>query len=261
MNEDLKQLQGTWRIATLEIEGQTMSAASLGGAQITVKGERFISTGMGAAYEGKIEIDASSNPKALDLKFDTGPEKGNTNAGIYELNGDTWRLCLNTRGKKRPEKFAAVPGTGIAVEVLQRGAATNVAEVAPPELDNVRFEPAPELAGEWSMVSGSLDGHALDKRMVKSGRRVVNGSDMTVMFGSNLHSKAKYTVDRSQTPAAIDIYNTAGGNAGTVQYGIYQLEGKLLKLSIAAPGRDRPADFTSSQGDGRTVVVWTAAGR
>jgi len=262
VKEDLKNLQGTWRVSALEVDGQTMSAAALGGAQITVKGDRFISTGMGAAYEGAIELDGSVKPKAMDLKFDTGPEKGNTNAGIYELSGDTWRICLNTRGRKRPEKFAAPPGTGIAVEVLERGAATvKPAEIIPPELENVRLEPAPELAGEWIMVSGSLDGHPLDKRLVKIGRRIVAGNDMTVMFGSDVHSKAKYTVDRSKTPAAIDIYNTAGGSAGKLQYGIYVVDGKTLKLAIAAPGRDRPDDFQSAIGDGRTVVVWTAAAK
>jgi len=29
-----------------------------------------------------------------------------------------------------------------------------------------------------------------------------------------------------------------------------------LKLSFAAPGDNRPEDFTSQGGDGRTVTVW-----
>jgi hypothetical protein len=56
---------------------------------------------------------------------------------------------------------------------------------------------------------------------------------------------------------AIDFYNTEGTNAGKIQYGICEADGKTLRLSIAAVGRERPMDFSSTSGDGRTVVVWT----
>ena len=65
-------------------------------------------------------MDATAIPKAVNLNFTTGPEKGNTNFGIYELDGDNWRICLNTRGTTRPRTFAAEAGTGIALEVLKR---------------------------------------------------------------------------------------------------------------------------------------------
>ena len=257
MKQDIERLQGTWKIVSLEMDGKTISGAALGGAQLTIQDDHFTSTGMGAVYEGTMEVDTTASPKAFNLKFTTGPEKGNTNFGIYELDGEKWRICLNTRGTTRPQRFAAEPGTGIAVEVLQRGAAAAEAPADQFRLENVHFEPAPELAGEWSMVSGAFDGHPLDKNFVRMGKRVVKGSEMTVTFGREVYSKAKYTVDRSKTPVAIDIYNTEGANAGKLQYGIYEVNGNMLKLSLAAAGRGRPRDFTSTPGDGRTVVVWT----
>jgi uncharacterized protein (TIGR03067 family) len=113
------------------------------------------------------------------------------------------------------------------------------------------------LAGVWSMVSGTFDGHPLDKNFVKSAKRVVEGSETTVTFGRELYSRAKYSVDRSKTPAAIDFYHLAGSHAGKLQFGIYEVRSNMLKLSVASPGAERPGDFTSNQGDGRTVVVWT----
>jgi uncharacterized protein (TIGR03067 family) len=56
---------------------------------------------------------------------------------------------------------------------------------------------------------------------------------------------------------AIDYYNTEGSNAGKMQPGIYELNGKTLKFCFAAPGRERPGDFASTPGDGRTFTVWT----
>jgi uncharacterized protein (TIGR03067 family) len=76
---------------------------------------------MGAVYEGVIELDTSATPRWLDMIFDAGPEKGNTNPGIYEVNGDSWKLCIATRGNVRPSTFGSTPGSGLALELLTRG--------------------------------------------------------------------------------------------------------------------------------------------
>jgi len=128
------------------------------------------------------------------------------------------------------------------------------------DLASLRFEPAPEMAGEWSMVSGVLSGQPLDKMMTKYGKRVVEGNKMTVSFGPQLYAKAKFMVDRSKTPMAIDYYNTAATHLGKIQHGIYELEGKTLKLCMAAPGEERPTAFTSAPGSGAALTVW-ALGR
>src|SRR5438067_1527262 len=120
--KDLDLLQGSWRIATMEVDGREMPAQMLAGSSIVVKGSRFTSTGMDAVYEGELVLDPSAMPRRLDMRFDAGPEKGNTNLGIYELNGDNWRLCLAMRGSVRPVSFATQAGSGFALETLTRGA-------------------------------------------------------------------------------------------------------------------------------------------
>ncbi len=276
--QDMDRLQGAWRMVSLDLDGHTISGAELGGANLLIQGKHFTSGSMGAAYEGSIELDPATSPKAITLTFTTGPEKGNVNYGIYELEGDKLRICLATRGSNRPKEFKA-SGAGVALEVFQRGETAAIplyragdfpagsrgrdpqaAALAALHLENVRFELAPELAGTWAMISGTFDGRPLDPNYMRLGRRVVEGSDMTVMFGDELYSKAKYTVDRSRKPFAIDLYNIAGTSAGKVQHGIYEVNDGVLKLSIAAAGQDRPADFSTSPGDGRTVVTWKTGG-
>ncbi len=249
---DIARLQGAWKIVSLEMEGRAMAAGMLAGARMAIQGDHFTSTGMGATYEGTIEVDASKTPRTFNLKFSAGPEKGNASLGIYELDGDTWRICFTGRGTERPQKFASEPGTGVALEILKRETGTATFNLA-----NVHFEPAAELAGEWSMGSGTLDGQPLDRNLIRSGRRVVKGNEMTVFFGTQVYSRAKFTVDRSKTPMAIDYYNTEGANAGKTQYGIYELDGATLRLCLAAAGQERPSDFTSTPGDGRTLTTWT----
>ena len=165
---DAELLQGTWRVAALQMDGQEMPAGMLAAARIVLEGDRFQSLGMGATYEGTLTLDPVANPKAFDLIFTAGPEKGNRSLGIYELAGDSWKICLTTRGGARPLTFSAEPGTGYALETLQRGwTAPSLADIVPAAGSG----PVTELEGEWSMASGRMDGHPIDRSLLKLGGR------------------------------------------------------------------------------------------
>src|SRR5438874_2513203 len=51
-HDDLKLLQGTWTITSLEVDGQAMPDYMLDNSRIQVRGDRFTTTGMGASYKG-----------------------------------------------------------------------------------------------------------------------------------------------------------------------------------------------------------------
>src|SRR5438552_3529927 len=152
---DLDKLQGSWNVTSLEVDGQKMPAP--GGARILICGTRFQSLGMGAVYEGTVEVDGKKKPKTFDMIFTAGPEKGNRSLGIYELKGDDWKICLTVTGKKRPAKFATTPGSGCALETLTRGTGEAMEEAAEETSDAAPVassvnDPAPEIEGEWQMV-------------------------------------------------------------------------------------------------------------
>jgi uncharacterized protein (TIGR03067 family) len=65
-------------------------------------------------------VDVAKKPKTIDITFTEGPEKGKTIVGIYELEGDTYKVCINVNGKERPKEFAAKAGSGHGLEVLKR---------------------------------------------------------------------------------------------------------------------------------------------
>jgi uncharacterized protein (TIGR03067 family) len=252
-------LEGNWNVVALEVEGQEMPAGMLGAARIVVEGARFQSLGMGAVYEGTMKLDPSANPKTFDLTFTAGPEKGNTALGIYTLEGDDWKLCLTTRGGDRPTKFATAPGTGHALETLKRGKPGSIAAAtteAPVTESPAGSGPATELEGEWSMVSGFMDGHPIENSMVKYGKRVTRGNQTTVQFGPQVFMKATFTLDPAQSPLAIDLVHTQGMHKGKTQLGIYECDGKTLKFCSSTPGQSRPTDFEPRKGDGKTVAEW-----
>ena len=117
MEKELENLQGHWDVTFLEVDG---TAFPFAGARIIIEGDRFISLAMGAAYGGSVGVDAGTTPKSFSLHFTEGPEAGHTNFGIYELDGDNWKFCLNITGGPAPATFATSPGSGNALETLRR---------------------------------------------------------------------------------------------------------------------------------------------
>jgi uncharacterized protein (TIGR03067 family) len=107
-------------VKTLIVDGAALSAGMIGAARVVIDGDRFQSLGMGAAFEGLMRVDVSRKPKSFSIKFTRGPEKGNVNHGIYELRGDRWKLCIATKGGPAPHDFVSEPGSGFAIEILER---------------------------------------------------------------------------------------------------------------------------------------------
>jgi uncharacterized protein (TIGR03067 family) len=248
---DLDKLQGTWTVEAMEMDGQSMSPP--GDARVVIEGSRFATFGIGAVYEGTVEVDSSAKPARIDMKFDKGPEKGNTNLGIYQLKGDSWKLCLATRGTVRPKSFQSTPGSGIAVETLVRGkAAPKSRKTKDPEPSG----PATEFEGEWQMLSGVMNGAAMDAATVQWVKRVTRGNQTSVIAGPQTMLKVEFTFDQSTSPASIDYLNLHGPAKGKRQAGIYRFDGDILTVCTAAPGAARPGEFTSATGEGRSLTVW-----
>jgi uncharacterized protein (TIGR03067 family) len=127
---------------------------------------------------------------------------------------------------------------------------------APAAAAPVSSGPVTELEGEWSMVSGFMDGHPIDAPMVKYGKRVTRGNQTSVQFGPQVFMKATFTLDPAKSPRQIDFVHTEGMHMGKTQLGIYECDGRKLRLSSATPGQPRPVDFEPRKGDGKTVAEW-----
>jgi uncharacterized protein (TIGR03067 family) len=75
-------------------------------------------------------------------------------------------------------------------------------------------------------------------------------------MGGQIFLKAKITIDPSKKPKTIDYEMTEGFTKGKKQLGIYELDEETFKSCFGRPGTERPVDFSSNPGDGRTVSVW-----
>jgi uncharacterized protein (TIGR03067 family) len=120
MANDLAALQGRWKVADLEVGGTKMPVSMFPDAEVSVDGDTFTSTGMGSVYSGKLTLFEQSDAKTFSLAFTQGPEAGNANHALYELSGNTWRLCLDMKGGPAPQTFATTAANGYALETLTR---------------------------------------------------------------------------------------------------------------------------------------------
>jgi len=268
MPTDLDKLQGTWIVVSLEAEGQKLPATAFNGAKIEIKGTKFKSLGMGARYEGSLKLDSSTKPKAFDLLFTAGHARGHRNLGIYKLDGDRWTICLATGGNERPRKFATAAGSGFTLETLERGAVggkttnkklrrTRALSNAVAATDDTAATGLPtNLEGEWAMVSAVFNGVAMDQSTVKWCKRITRGNVTRVVAGPQVFLNASFTLDDSRKPHAIDYINLEGATKGKSQAGIFELSGDVLKICMSAPGKPRPANFSSKPGDNRSYTTW-----
>jgi len=242
---DLESLQGAWTIVSLEIDGQATPST---GARIIINGNNFRTEGMGGNYSGKVLVDPSRTPKSIDLQFMQGPEKGNNNFGIYELDGDSWKLCLDMTGKRRPAKFAS--GPNVALEMLKRGLLAQGRE------DTVALRPSTgateDIQGEWALLECVSEGNPLPDSMIQTAKRVATANEITVTMGPQVVVKAQFSVNRGNQPNTID-YLTAKGQ---MQYGIFQVDGEILRTCFAPPGLPRPTGFVSDSGNKWTFTKW-----
>ncbi|MBL8242513.1 MAG: hypothetical protein JNM66_34120 [Bryobacterales bacterium] len=223
---DLEKLQGVW---------------ASGLATITITGDRFTTSQMGSEYTGRIELNESAVPKALTLHFETGPEAGNTNYGIYEFVESGWRFCLDMHGKPAPKRFAAALKKGVALQTMVRR--QHPARPA-------GGQPVADLQGEWAMLSCVRAGDPLPASFARTGRRSITGDQSVLRFGSQVFMQGILTSDG---PGTLRLELSTGE---APQLGIFNLSGAQLKTCMGASGNGRPAAFVSTSEGGETLATW-----
>ena len=117
------------------------------------------------------------------------------------------------------------------------------------------------LEGEWAMVSGERDGEKLPEEYVKTGKRIAKDAVSTVTIADMVVMQAKFTIDPSKKPKEIDFVALDGPAKGKTIRGIYELDGDTARFCIASPEKERPTEFSTKEGSGRTMSVWKRKGK
>jgi len=87
-------------------------------------------------------------------------------------------------------------------------------------------------------------------------KRITSGKQTVLMADGKELMKATFTVNPTNSPKTIDYKIISGTHQGEEVFGIYEVNGDTLKLSYAAPGKERPTDFEGKPGDKHVFAVW-----
>ena len=117
---DAKAMQGTWTPVKAELAGMAMPEAALKTIVLKLDGDKYEVSVGGQLDRGTCTLDPAAKPKGLTIKGTDGPNKGKTFPCIYELSGDTLRVCYDLSGQKAPAEFKTAEGTQLYLVTYER---------------------------------------------------------------------------------------------------------------------------------------------
>jgi uncharacterized protein (TIGR03067 family) len=80
----------------------------------------LVRSGDAVLVEAAVKLDPTKKPKTMDVAFSEGENKGQTVPGIYEIEGESFRVCHARPGDERPGEFSAKAGGGRTLVVYKR---------------------------------------------------------------------------------------------------------------------------------------------
>jgi len=117
-NKDQEKLQGDWTLQSGERDGNPFPDEIVKSLKRNITGNKFtITRDDQPLAKGTFTLDPAKKPKAIDIKLE-GTESAVH--GIYEVEGDAFKLCYAAPGEARPKEFAAPAGSGFTMAVWKR---------------------------------------------------------------------------------------------------------------------------------------------
>ena len=122
IKKDKAALQGTWKVTASVSKGDKATAAEIKDLFLIFRGEAILVREDGKSQENFFfTLDPLAKTKGIDLILKVGPQKGRIDRGIYEFEGDTLRICIQSnKDSPRPRDFRSPAGSDLWLVTLQR---------------------------------------------------------------------------------------------------------------------------------------------
>ncbi len=222
---ELKPLQGTWWVTKIENNRGVAEAK-------VIEPMRWEIVGSTVTYihrpdskqrdKSRIVLDGTKSPKRIAQTALTGSSfgPGRKIEGIYEVKGDTLRICFGEEGKEFPTEFKVEKGADMGLIELER---------IPDTIRSLK-----DLAGEWQFLH---DGKPQDSGPMEIYR------DMSWMTSGDKTERAIVVLDAEK--GYFDFLSTTGGKP---QLGRFIWKDNKMTMYFGAPGAERPAEANASKG-------------
>lgn len=119
--KELKAMQGTWTVVAAEHDGDQLERI-VGGVMVIKENNFHIKTKSGTELKGDLILNPAKAPKHFDYIHQEGPLKDKTWQSIYELKGDTLKICYAEADseKERPTEFKTLKNSKLLYLELKR---------------------------------------------------------------------------------------------------------------------------------------------
>ena len=119
---DADKLIGTWLVVGGEEDGKPAPEDKIKGSRMTVdkKSIQLTDKDEKQLWVLVYKIDDSKTPHWVSMTVKAGTDSGKSSEGIYEVDGDTLRICYGLPGADRPKDFKTTVGSKENCFVLKR---------------------------------------------------------------------------------------------------------------------------------------------
>jgi uncharacterized protein (TIGR03067 family) len=117
---DTKSIEGSWAPVKGELGGRPIAEQVLKTISLKLTEGKYEVVADGHPDSGTYTLDSTTAPKAITVSGTDGPNKGKTFPCIYELHGDSLRICYDLSGRKRPTEFKSLTGTKLYLVTYNR---------------------------------------------------------------------------------------------------------------------------------------------
>jgi uncharacterized protein (TIGR03067 family) len=119
-DKDREKMQGTWHAVAVEVKGTPSEPDAVKKFKLVVKKDSYTVTVNGEDHvSAKLVLRAGKDPKEMDIVLETDP----VYKGIYEIEGDTLKICLvlsSDDDSKRPKEFKTDEDSNTALFTWER---------------------------------------------------------------------------------------------------------------------------------------------
>ena len=115
--------EGDWQMTAAVFDGKPMAESMIRWATRVTRGDiTSVLAGPQVMLRARFTLDESSRPVHVEYVNLEGSNKGKTQLGIAELEGDTLRVCMAPPKKPRPSSFVSIRGDGRSLTEWRRTA-------------------------------------------------------------------------------------------------------------------------------------------
>jgi uncharacterized protein (TIGR03067 family) len=121
--DDLKAMEGTWKVQSGEAGGKPIDPGDLKGLVVKITGDHYTATTNEGTEAGTVKVDETQNPRTMDATKTEGFEAGKVIKAVYKVSedGETLTVCYAfDPGAERPTALATKDGVGWILIVYVR---------------------------------------------------------------------------------------------------------------------------------------------